>query len=338
MTPDPPTVSVVIPCRNERGYICGCIEALLHGNMPTFEIIAVDGCSTDGTAQAISLLAERDSRVRLLNNPGLTTPAALNLGISKAQGEFIAILGAHSQPATDWLQRNLMALEQNPHAVGVGGVLDTIGDSRTGRVGAAVLRSRFGVGNARFRIGGRAGIVDTIVFGCYRRSAFRYGLFDLDLATNQDDEFNTRLRAQGEQLFFNPSIRCRYYSRASWSGLVRQYWRYGRFKPAVFQKAGAVGSPRQLVPAAWVLFLALAASLGPAVPVLGFLSVAVCVVYLCLGLSAAFSSRGLEISERLLFVAVAASLHVAYGLGTWYGAFATFLQPDRFSSAAQTKR
>jgi GT2 family glycosyltransferase len=290
--------------------------------MRDFEAIVVDGRSTDGTREIICSLADRDPRVRLVDNPDRTTPAALNLGIAHARGELIAILGGHSEPSPDWLERNLSALERNPNAAGVGGVLETIGDSRMGRTGAAVLQSRFGVGNARFRVGGPPGWVDTIVFGCYRRSAFQYGLFDTELATNQDDEFNTRLRARGAQLFFDPLIRCRYCSRSSWAGLVRQYWRYGRFKPAVFRKAGAIGSPRQLVPAVWVAFLGLALGVGPVVPLVGYASLAVCAVYLSWGLAAALASVGVTAHDRVLFVPVAASVHLAYGLGMWYGTLA----------------
>jgi glycosyltransferase involved in cell wall biosynthesis len=317
-----PRVSVVIPCRNERQHILRCVGALLHGTMPAFEAIVVDGMSTDGTRQLVQSLTEEDPRVRLIDNPNRTTPSALNYGIAHARGEFIAILGGHSEPSPSWLARNLSALERNPNAVGVGGVLETIGSSRMGRIGAAVLQSRFGVGNARFRVGGSPGLVDTIVFGCYRRSAFQYGLFATELTTNQDDEFNIRLRACGEQLFFDPSINCRYYSRSTWRGLVRQYWRYGRFKPMVFRRAGAIGSLRQLVPAAWVAFLVFALCLGPVFTIFGYTNVAVCAVYLSMGICSAIGLVGVNARDRLLFVPVAASVHLAYGLGMWYGVFA----------------
>jgi glycosyltransferase involved in cell wall biosynthesis len=69
------------------------LDALLKGTMADFEVVIVDGQSTDGTRQIIFSLAERDPRVRLLDNPQRTTPAALNLGIAEARGEVIAILG-----------------------------------------------------------------------------------------------------------------------------------------------------------------------------------------------------------------------------------------------------
>ncbi len=318
-----PRISVVIPCRNEQQHILNCVGALLHGTMPAFEVIVLDGQSTDGTRQIVLSLAEKDPRVRLVDNPDRTTPAALNLGIAKARGEFIAILGGHSEPGPDWLERNLSALNGNPTVAGVGGILHTVGNSKMGRVGAAVLQSRFGVGNVSFRVGGSPGLVDTIVFGCYRRRAFQYGLFDLQLVTNQDDEFNTRLRTHGESLYFDPSIQSLYHSRSSWPRLLRQYWRYGRFKPEVFRKAGAIGSPRQIVPALWVAFLGFALCLGPVFPLIRYGTLVVIAIYLSLGAIGALASAGLSVRERLLFVPVAASVHLAYGLGMWCGAFET---------------
>jgi len=318
--PTLPRVSVVVPCRNERQYIGRCVHALLEGTEPDIEIVVVDGESDDGTRDLLRALAAEDGRVVILDNRDRSTPAALNKGVRHARGEYIAILGAHSEPRPDWIERNLAALLRHPQAAAVGGVLETVGESSVGRAAAAVLRSRFGVGTARFRTGGPAGEVDTVAFGCYRRHAFREGLFDPELTTNQDDEFNTRLVARGERLFFDPSVVCKYHSRSSWRGLVRQYWRYGKYKLDVFRKAGRIGSARQLVPAAWVAFLMLALSLSWMEPWLRHLTAGVMGLYLALGTIAAAGSAHIQGARRILFVPLAASIHIAYGAGFWCGA------------------
>ncbi len=315
-----PVVSIVIACRNESGYIERTLRALLGGTTADIEVIVVDGASTDGSREIVRSFAETDARVVLLDNPARVTPVAFNIGVGAAHGEYISILGAHSIPAPDWIERSLSALAEQPEAVAVGGVLETVSDTAIGAVIAAVMSSRFGVGNARFRTGGRAGYVDTVVFGCYRRAAFSHGLFDEELATNQDDEFNTRLLARGMRLYFDPSIRCRYYSRPTWRGMLRQYWRYGRYKMRVFRKAGRIGSLRQLAPALWVAFLA-------AAPWLGRFGLAVVAAYCATGLIAS------AVSRKLLFLPVAASLHVAYGAGFWWGLVADAFGPRRSDKA-----
>jgi hypothetical protein len=65
--------------------------------------------------------------------------------------------------------------------------------------------SRFGVGGARFRVGGHEGPADTATFGCFRRRVFdEVGLFDERLVRNQDYEFNKRLKAAGKRIWLNP--------------------------------------------------------------------------------------------------------------------------------------
>lgn len=312
-------ISVVIPCLNESQHITSTVGSLLQGTVQAVEVVVVDGGSTDGTLDRLCELSAQDSRLVVLHNPRRITPVSLNIGIQAARGEHIAILGAHSEPAADWAERNLHALEQVPNAIAVGGVLETISETGTGRVIAAVLSSPFGVGNSRFRTGGAPGFVDTVAFGCYRRRAFEYGFFDEQLATNQDDEFNIRLTARGEKMYFDPSIQCRYYCRPTWKKLSKQYWRYGRYKVLVFKKAGRVGSVRQLVPALWVAFLATAAVASPIWPTVLFVALSLIALYATLGLLTAASARK-ELGWRAVaFLPVAATVHLVYGAGLWCG-------------------
>ena len=232
-------VSVVIPCLNESHHIECTVRSLLDGTVQQVEVVVVDGGSNDGTLELLGALSAEDSRLVVLHNPRRITPISLNIGIQAARGKHIAILGAHSEPAPDWVEANLPALHAVPEAVAVGGVLETISETGMGRVIAAVLSSPFGVGNSRFRTGGAAGFVDTVVFGCYRRRAFDGGLFDEQLATNQDDEFNIRLTARGEKMYFDPSIQCRYHCRPTWKKLAKAVLAIWPLQGARFQEGQA---------------------------------------------------------------------------------------------------
>src|SRR6185503_16601724 len=78
-----PFVSVVMPCRNEERFIEKCLASILATDYPgdRFEVLVVDGMSEDRTRDLVSLIASRDPRVRLVDNPARTTPLALNTGI-----------------------------------------------------------------------------------------------------------------------------------------------------------------------------------------------------------------------------------------------------------------
>ncbi|MCC6591567.1 MAG: glycosyltransferase family 2 protein [Bryobacterales bacterium] len=322
-----PKISVAIPCRNEEKHIARCVDSFLQGTVREIEVIVVDSASQDRSVAVLEQIAERDSRLRIVSNPGRITPRAFNLGIQAARGQYVCIYGGHSIPANDWAEKNLAAIEAHPEAAAVGGVLDTVSDTFVGKAVAAVQSCLFGVGNVRFRIGGSPGFVDTVVYGCYRREVFdKYGYFDEQFTTNQDDELNLRLTAGGEKLWFDPAIRTTYFARPSWRKALDQYWRYGKFKFDTFRKNGRIGAARHLAPAAFVAFLAAWIGGGIFSPDILKAGSALFAVYLLLGLYYTLKGWPRFGSSMILFLPVALSVHVAYGLGAWYGAIRSFLK------------
>jgi GT2 family glycosyltransferase len=86
-------------------------------------------------------------------------------------------------------------------------------------------------------LGGEAQMVDTVPFGAfYRKLVDRIGLFDETLLTNEDYEFNVRVRQTGGKVWFDPAIRSVYFARRDFSGLARQYWRYGFWKARMLKR------------------------------------------------------------------------------------------------------
>jgi len=314
----PPLFSVIICTRNEEGYIARCLDSLLAGTYPfdRLEVLVCDGRSTDATRSVVQQVAEERECVRLLDNPRRTAPFGFNLGIAEAKGDIVAILGAHAAVAPDWIEKNVAALEAHPEADGVGGRMTTVGQGIVGTAISLAVSSPFGVGNSSFRVGGRPGIVDTVVFGAYRRETFeKVGTFDEELARNQDDELNYRINLRGGKLWFDPEIRSTYYARTSLAKVYRQYAQYGFWKPLVYRKCPGVFGVRQLIPPAFVLSLVACSAAGfawrpawAAVAVMGALYVAGAVFFAlraCVG-------HGL----RHVFVVpvVYLLLHVGYGL------------------------
>ena len=58
-----PKVSVILPARNEGGYIARCLDSLLGQDYPNFEIIAINDSSTDRTGEIMKAYATNDLRV-----------------------------------------------------------------------------------------------------------------------------------------------------------------------------------------------------------------------------------------------------------------------------------
>lgn len=256
-------VTIIVPCRNEARTIRGLLDSVIGQTWPIdqLEVLVVDGMSEDGTREQISQFATQhpELELSLVDNPHRTIPSALNLGIQAAQGEVVVRLDAHSSPRPDYIQACLSALERT-QAANVGGVWD-IRPGAPGRIARSIAIAaahRLGAGDARYRTNGEAGWVDTVPFGAFPKDWLeRVGAFNEDLLTNEDYEYNTRIRQAGGRIWFEPDIRSAYYARPTLWQLGRQYSRYGYWKARMLH--GFPGSLRwrQALPPAFV-----AAALG----------------------------------------------------------------------------
>jgi glycosyltransferase involved in cell wall biosynthesis len=320
-----PRVSIIIPCRNEAGYIARCLDSILAGDYPLdqLEILVADGRSTDGTRELLTRYCAQHASVRLLDNARGTTPAGLNVAIQASSGAVIIRMDAHVLYPPDYVSRLVRGLEETG-ADNVGGVLETVPADNTpmARAIALGMSHRFGVGNSHFRVGAtERREVDTVPFGCFRREIFtRIGLFDEELIRNQDDEFNFRVITRGGRVLLLPEVSCRYFARRSLQQLARMYYQYGYFKPLVARKIGRIMTVRQLVPALLVAGLVSSALAAPWLPparallfvILGAYAFLVAVTAL-----AAARVQGFRCATAL--VAVLPTLHFSYGIGFLLG-------------------
>lgn len=88
-------VSIVMPAFNSSTYIGQAIDSVLRQSFKSWELLIVDGGSTDKTLSIINEFEMIDSRIRLINNLNDRGPAhARAKGISNAKGKYIAFLDA----------------------------------------------------------------------------------------------------------------------------------------------------------------------------------------------------------------------------------------------------
>ncbi|MGA7990074.1 MAG: glycosyltransferase family 2 protein [Thermoanaerobaculia bacterium] len=315
----PPFISVVMPVRNEAGFIVRSLGAVLAQDYPParMEVIVADGMSDDGTRDLVRAAAERDARVRLVDNRGRIAPTALNTAISVARGEIVVRVDGHCEIAPDYVSRCVAHLSGG-EADGVGGPLQTIGETPVAQVVALAMSSGFGVGGSPFRTRkGWSGLVDTVAFPAYTRAAVELaGRFDEELVRNQDDEYNYRLRSRGARILLAADVRARYYSRGTLRSLFRQYFQYGFWKVRVLQKHPRQMRPRQFIPPVFVGLLLVGGIAAPVEPWARIGLLGIIAAYAVANLAASLL-RGLSgpYPQVLLLPIVFAALHVSYGLG-----------------------
>ena len=318
-----PNVSITIPCRNEDKYIEKCINSILNSDYPQekIKIFVCDGLSADNTRDIVLELSKKHSNINLIDNEKQTTPFALNLGLKASDCDIKIILGAHAEINKDFIKNNVTVLNDYPDVGCAGGIIENVYENEAAETIGLAMSSSFGVGNAHFRTGNKNGYVDTVAFGAYRKEVFeKIGYFDEDLIRNQDDEFNYRLLKNGFKIYLNSQIISKYYVRASFSKLYKQYYQYGYWKVYVNKKHKAVTSVRQLVPLFFVLFLFLGFILSIFHWVLGVLFSLGIISYVVLALVfASQKTNSIEKTARITYTFFL--LHFSYGLGYLIGIF-----------------
>lgn len=321
-------VSVVIPCRNEAGYIRQFVSSLENqqlGGGLRWEVLIADGQSDDGTREILDELSLCHPWLRVIDNPGKVASSGLNAAIAAAAGAVIVRMDVHTEYAPDYVRRCLETLDRTG-ADNVGGPWQAKGVNYTGKAIAAVFNSPFAAGGALSRRRDYEGPVDTVYLGCWRRELLRsVGGFDPQLVRNQDDELNFRIIRSGGVIWQSPRIVSWYHSRATLRGLSRQYLQYGFWKVAVIRKHGKPASWRHLVPGTFVLANLMLASgavvgwaagqeilLGGSLLLLALLAAA----YLMLSLAASLWLARREGFRYLPVIPlVLAACHLSYGVG-----------------------
>jgi len=331
--------SIIVPCYNEEATIGLLLETIARQTVPTnrLEVIIADGLSNDRTRQRITEFQQAcpGLTIRLIDNPARTIPAALNKAIQAARGDYIIRLDAHSMPYPDYVERCMAVLETG-QAANAGGVWEIKpGDGGPNRPGvmargiAAAAAHPFGVGDALYRYTDKARAVDTVPFGAFRRDLVdKIGGFDETLLTNEDYEFNIRVRKAGGVVWLDPSIRSVYFARSSLGALLRQYWRYGFWKARMLLRYPHTLRWRQALPPLFVMSLLL---LGLAAIFFAWARLLLSVesgmyllVLLTAGCQVAIKKHDLGL---IFFTPMAiAVMHITWGAGLLWSLFLSFWQ------------
>jgi len=257
-------LSLICPIYNEERYIEACIESILAQDYSKdeLEVIFADGMSTDRTREIVADYAARYPWIRLIDNPDRIVPPALNRAIEASHGDIIMRLDAHASYPTNYFSALVGGIEKYG-ADNIGAVCKTDVLNKTPKSLAirAVLAHPLGVGNSTFRTGiDKAREVDTVPFGCWKRSVFeRFGRFDERLVRNQDIEFNKRIHRGGGKIVIIPDTYSIYYARETYGKLAKNNYGNGKWNILTVWYTRQVKSLslRHFIPLAFVLTLIL---------------------------------------------------------------------------------
>ena len=186
-------VSIICPTYNEEPFIEACIQSVLAQDLPCeqWELLLVDGGSTDQTRTLIVPYLKRHTNIRLLDNPHRTVPYAMNIGIHAAQGEYVCRIDAHAAFPTNYISTLLRYTNELPNVANVGTACFTMPRNDSDKARAIV--------------------------------------YDERLTRNQDIELNKRIALSGGKIYLIPDITCTYYARDTFSRLAQNNFANGKW-------------------------------------------------------------------------------------------------------------
>ena len=214
---------------------------------------------------------------------------------------------------------------QNYDADNVGGVIYIIPRENTpvGRGIAKAMSSFLGTGGAHYKLGAKSfKEVDTVPFGCFKRSIFdKVGFFNENLKRSQDLEFNLRIKRAGGKIYLFPDIVSDYYSRSGLKDFFIYNFKNGIWAIYPFKFVKTLFKPRHYAPLVFVLGLTFLFMAGLFVRPFLYMFWTVIILYLAIILYAAAKVSLKEKDATYLFslpVALAVR-HFSYGLGSIFG-------------------
>lgn len=115
MTQNSPKVSIIVPIYNTGKYLKRCLNSIVNQTYQNLEIILVDDGSTDDSKAIAKEFAQKDSRIKLLNQSNSGLSSARNAGIRKATGKYLTLVDSDDEIELNMIENMLSSL-QSSHA------------------------------------------------------------------------------------------------------------------------------------------------------------------------------------------------------------------------------
>ena len=223
---DIPKISVIIPVRNGADKIEQCLKAVLSQTYKPYEVIVVDGHSSDGTVEIAKKFP-----VKILYEDYRTRSGGCQVGIENASGDYVAFTDADCIPKKDWLDNLLKGFDVG--IVGVGGGIMQTGEGFWVQSINLAFNTFLGSANAvQGRLLSKRRFVNTFS-GCnsmYRREdIIHIGGFNVQLKGAEDCELNHRLSKSGKLLYTPKAIVRHDHGRGLKDFASQIYRQYGRY-------------------------------------------------------------------------------------------------------------
>ena len=104
-----PVFSIIIPVYNVEQYLEQCLDSVLNQTFTDFEVLCVDDCGTDNSAQILKVYAQKDKRIKIIKHEkNKRQGGARNTALKVAKGKYIFCIDSD-----DWAETNALEILYN---------------------------------------------------------------------------------------------------------------------------------------------------------------------------------------------------------------------------------
>ena len=320
-------VAVIIPTLNEEKFIARCLDSVIEQSYPfrDMDVMVVDGGSNDRTREIVEEYGRKYINIRFIHNPGRIQSIAFNIGVENSDAPYIVRLDAHALYKPYYIEGCIKGLEGDSKRGNVGGQWDIQpqNDSLWAITNAILNYSKFGIGGASYRIGAKAGDVDTVPFGSFPRTMIeKIGGMRDDLPRGEDNEFNSRIKRAGYSIYFDPAIECIYYARPTLKASCRQMYANGESIGHLFYVDRDSIGLRHMIPLIFVVGIIGGTILSLVFFAFVYLLLAgLCLYFLCDFVASLLAAKEHGWKFLLPLFVMFFCVHFSYGWGTIVGFF-----------------
>jgi glycosyltransferase involved in cell wall biosynthesis len=308
-------VSIILTVKNEENKIGETLAALTEIDYPSYEIILIDGGSTDQTLDIAQKFA-----INIVKTSNSYPGQARNIGIAHAQGNIIAFTDGDCIPNKDWLTNAVSLLKTN-QANGVGGPL--LPYKKSTFLAKAILNSLsaplVSAGSTNFIRHNQQRYVKSLPSSnaIYPKTILEdVGFFSDELRYCEDTELNYRIINKNYKLLFSPNVVVQHnWKVASFLSLFKLMLNYGAGRAIAVRKFRYLFSLINLLPSVSLLFLLLSFIISTQIALLA--TIIYVLIILVPTISAIYQHQNLS----LIYVAPFTYIftHTAYAIGFIFG-------------------
>ncbi len=237
-------ISVVLPVRDGMPWLEQQLRALADQDCSEpWEVIVADNGSRDGSGEFARCWAADHERFRVVDASALHgAPAARNVGVRAATGEFIAFCDADDVVRKGWLSACVEGLRDADIVAGAFDFWSLNGSRKSPDAPAAIRQLGFLPAGLGANLAVRRSVFDGV------------GGFNEDLLLGEDIDLCWRLQLQGFRFAFAPEAVVAKREETGFGKIFLKAFSYGRSGPALYRRYRADGAHRNLIGASksWV--------------------------------------------------------------------------------------